>query len=67
MIHPWGVELDKAKALSDTDRLRQNVLQCRNVMVDQDFVECLRKRSAPTLILAALTVSIRASLSVERF
>ncbi|XP_071825216.1 cholinesterase-like [Apostichopus japonicus] len=55
MIHPWGVELDKAKALSDTDRLRQNVLQCRNVMVDQDFVECLRKRSAPTLILAALT------------
>lgn len=53
MVHPWGVELDKEKALNDSYQVGRNAL-CRNVKSDQELVDCLRSRSATSLISAAV-------------
>ncbi|KAJ8036044.1 Cholinesterase [Holothuria leucospilota] len=53
MVHPWGVELDKEKALSDSYQVGRNAL-CRNVESDQDLVDCLRGKTAFALISAAV-------------
>ncbi|KAJ8036360.1 Acetylcholinesterase [Holothuria leucospilota] len=57
MIHPWGVELDKEKALNDSYKVGENAL-CRNMKSDQELVDCLRGKPARVLINAALTVSL---------
>lgn len=56
MLHPWGVELDKEKALNDSYKVGESAL-CRNVQSDQELVDCLRDKPARVLINAALTVS----------
>lgn len=57
MIHPWGVELNKEKALDDTYKFVNKIPRCRNIQSDQEMVDCLRERDAGSLITAAVTVS----------
>lgn len=58
MVHPWGVELDKEKALNDSYQVGRNAF-CRNKKTDQELVDCLRDKPSSLLISAAILVSYR--------